>query len=129
MPSPIIPAMLPSDRSSRPISARNAKEIGRTRTSATSAAISTSTPSPPRIMAETIRAGVGRSDGIARILPELRRAAGAEEGLDLFGGAGEGEEVALADAAAGFGEELALRVVLDAFGDDFELQAAGEGDQ
>src|SRR5580765_7406812 len=119
MPRPIMPAMLPRERSSRPISARNANATGRTRMSATSAANSTSSPRPPRIMAETISAGVGSSDGIARILPELRRAAGAQEGLDLLGRAGEGEQVALAEAAAGIGEELALRVVLDALGDDF----------
>jgi hypothetical protein len=59
----------------------------------------------------------------------LRREAGAEVGLDFVGGAGMGEEIALADAAAGIGEEFALRVVLDALGDDFEDQTAGEGDE
>src|SRR3954469_22183782 len=53
----------------------------------------------------------------------------AQEGLDFFGGAGEGEEVALADAAAAVGEELALRVVLDAFGDDFELHPTRRSDE
>src|SRR6185436_6304478 len=55
--------------------------------------------------------------------------AGAQDGLDFVGGAGVGEEIALADAAAGIGEEFALRVVLDALGDDLEVQAARESDQ
>src|SRR4051812_49725201 len=59
----------------------------------------------------------------------LGGAAGAQEGLDFIGGAGGGEEIALAHAAAGLCEELALGVGLDPFGDDVEAQAAREGDK
>src|SRR6266446_6394139 len=64
-----------------------------------------------------------------RIRGELSRAAGAQEGLDLVGGAGRGEEIALAHAAAAVGEKLALRVVLDALRHHLEVQAAGERDE
>src|SRR6266581_7392604 len=60
---------------------------------------------------------------------ELGGAAGAEERLDFVGGAGQGEQVALADAAAAVGEELALGVVFHAFGHYLEVEAAGERDE
>src|SRR3954468_58420 len=64
MPRPIIPARLPTERSSRPISMRNANEIGRIRTSATNEAMTTITPTAPKAMAARMSAGLGSSGGI-----------------------------------------------------------------
>src|SRR3954463_9776829 len=57
------PARLPTERSSRPISRRNANEIGRSRPRATKDAMTMITPIALNAIAARIRAGLGSSPG------------------------------------------------------------------